>query len=103
MAAQNVCKFFKFGYCKQGEFCRRQHVKDICENTECDISICALRHPKVCKYYRDYCKCKFDPCMFLHVDKENDPQIKKVRKENESILKKIANLEATINDIWDLY
>ena len=101
MAAQNVCKFFKFGYCKHREFCRREHVKDICEKSECDISMCSFRHPKVCKYYRDYRKCKFNPCMFLHVEKENDPETEKLKKENESILKQIVNLEKNIDDLND--
>ena len=37
--------------------------------------------------------------MFLHVEKGNDPQIEELTKEKESILKEIANLEATINDL----
>ena len=98
MAAQNVSKYFKFGYCKHRELCRRQHVNTLCENDECEISMCTFRHPKVCKYYRDYGYCKFDPCMFRHVDKEKDPEIEKLKQENESIKKQIANLETTIND-----
>ena len=74
MATQNVCKWNKYGYCKHGEMCRKSHVKEICENSECDVSMCTFRHPKTCKYYRDYRKCKFDPCMFLHVEKENDSE-----------------------------
>ena len=99
MAAQNVCKFFKFGYCKHREFCRRQHVIEICENIACDISMCTLRHPKVCKYYGDYRYCKFDTCMFRHVEKENDPDTETPKKENELISKQIDNVEKNIENL----
>ena len=61
--------------------------------------MCTFRHPKVCKYYRDYRKCKFDPCMFSHVEEENDPEIEKLKQENELIQKQIENLEKTMNDL----
>ena len=99
MATQNVCKFFKFGFCKHREFCRRKHVKELCDKNECYIYMCTFRHPKVCKFYRDYRYCKFDPCMFLHVEKENDPQIEKLKKENERILKEIENHELNIKEL----
>ena len=73
--------------------------KKTCEKSECDISLCSFRHPKVCKYYRDYRKCKFNPCMFLHVEKENDPETEKLKKENKSILKQIVNLANTIDGL----
>ena len=101
MATQNVCKFFKFGYCKHREFCRRHHEKKICETPECDISKCIFRHPKPCKYFRDYGQCKFDPCMFLHVEHVKDSQIDQLKQENETILKDIANLKTTIKDLDD--
>ena len=67
-----------YGYCKYRQFCRRDHEKTICENVECDISSCIFRHPKPCEYFRDYGQCKFDPCMFLHVENVKDPDIKKM-------------------------
>ena len=32
MATQTVCSFYRFGYCKHKELCRKRHVKEICEN-----------------------------------------------------------------------
>ena len=32
MASQSVCQFNKFGFCKFKEACRKQHVKELCEN-----------------------------------------------------------------------
>ena len=99
MATQNVCSWFKFGYCRHREYCRRQHVKDICEKIECEVSNCISRHPKICKFYRDYGKCKFNPCMFRHVKDENSDQVEALKKENESILKKLENIEKSMNDL----
>ena len=97
MAAQTVCSFYKFGYCKHKEYCRKRHVKETCENLACDISTCDYRHPKVCKWYRDYHKCKFDPCLFLH--KANDTKIDMLKKENEAISKNIQNIENALKDL----
>ena len=76
MATQNVCRYFKFGFCKYLEKCRFPHVKEICENTECDARSCSLRHPRICIYYRDYRRCKFGEwCSFKHVEKISDIEI----------------------------
>ena len=37
MATQNVCRYFKFGFCKYLEKCRFPHVKEICESQDCDV------------------------------------------------------------------
>ena len=46
--------------------------KKICEKFDCEIRECHLRHPKICKAYRDLGFCKFSEwCKFSHnVDKE---------------------------------
>ena len=72
-------------------------MKEICENSACDISNCSYRHPKVCKWYREYRYCKFDPCLFLH--KENDANIDILKKENEAILKNIESIEIAVKEI----
>ena len=59
MANQNVCGFFKFGYCKYEEKCRKMHVNGECELVSCEIFDCIKRHPIVCRYLRDFSYCKF--------------------------------------------
>ena len=86
-----VCSYYKFGYCKHKEYCRKRHLKGICDNFECDISKCVFRHPKVCKWFRKYRNCKFDPCLYLHI--ENDTEIEFLKKENSAVLKNIENIE----------
>ena len=89
MATQNVCRYFKFGFCKYLEKCHYQHVKEECENHDCDVKSCFLRHPKVCNYYKDYNRCKFGEwCYFKHVEKS--------KNSDTEILNKIENLEKII-------
>ena len=73
MAEQNVCGFFKFGYCKFRNKCRKMHVSEKCERKTCDIKSCNLRHPKICRYFRDRKFCKFGEwCCFDHKNIEED-------------------------------
>ena len=68
---QEVCGFFKFGYCKFKDTCRKKHHSELCENTSCEIRKCLLRHPKICRYYRDFGRCKFaESCAFKHIENE---------------------------------
>ena len=97
MATQNVCKWNKFGYCKHGAMCRKLHVNDICENSSCKIICCLKRHPKHCKFYANYKRCKFDPCAFLHV--ENMNSFEYLKKENENILLKINDIDNSLKSL----
>ena len=87
MAQQNVCGHFKFGFCKYKESCRKKHIKEICENSSCVIKICNLRHPKICKFYREFGRCKFtDGCAFKHIVFDN------------ILAKRVDNLEKKLNE-----
>ena len=97
MATQYVCYHNKYGYCKYKEECRKRHVNLICDDPACDIRSCESRHPKNCKFYIQYGRCKFDPCAFLHV--ENNNNIQDLKKENEQILKQIENMDTKIKEI----
>ena len=62
MTQAEVCFKFKFGFCK----CNR-HVTFVCDDYKCDVSKCEKRHPKICRYYRDYKRCKFTVgCLYKH-------------------------------------
>ena len=88
MAQQNVCTFNKFGYCKFKQNCRKQHITEKCENDSCDTKTCNLRHPRVCRYFRDIGFCKFGEwCLFNHEWGTNEVKEKK-RKLN--ILRKLS-------------
>ena len=65
--AEKVCPFNKFGFCKYGGKCYMTHINRICENYNCDQSECEYRHPKVCKYFEMFKRCKFTSfCKFSH-------------------------------------
>jgi hypothetical protein len=87
MAIQNVCSWNKFGFCKHRETCRKFHAKEVCDDKECDILKCSLRHPKTCKFYNEYKRCKFVPCAFKHIESNDD--IEKLKKENQVLMEKI--------------
>ena len=120
MAAQSLCLFNKFGYCKFSERCRRHHDNEICKSKHCNISECRKRHPKLCKYFENYRRCKFNPCAYRHeqesskiydeVDEEKFKEINdkisvmenEINQKNgqiEELVSKISSLESEIHEI----
>ena len=57
---ETICRHNKYGHCKYGETCRHYHVNEICERSKCKIFRCEKRHPRECKYWREYKICKFN-------------------------------------------
>ena len=95
MATQTVCGFNKFGFCKYQEKCRKFHEKNICKNQKCEVKKCLLRHPKICKFLRDYGYCKFGEwCFFSHKPFEIKNNIEK--KEFEELKENIDKIDKEI-------
>ena len=93
MAQQNVCDFYKYGFCKFKANCMKQHVAEKCTNSNCEIKSCILRHPRVCRYKRDIGYCKFGEwCLFNHEGLFNGAS------EVEEISMKIKNIEKLIEE-----
>ena len=90
MATQNVCSFFKYGYCKHGKFCRSFHEIRICNSEKCEVLMCTLRHPIICKFFKKYKRCKFDPCAYKHED--SDDAFEMLKKENIEINEKLTKV-----------
>ena len=113
MATDSICLHHKFGFCKHGERCRNQHIQEICENKECRVSECRKRHPRSCRYFKMYQRCKFgDYCAFNHevtIDpileelrlvKQNVEALEKqVKDKNEEIKDILVNLEKTLKTL----
>ena len=111
MAAVAICLHNKFGFCKHGEKCRNRHIQEICNNDECKVNECARRHPKECRYFRLFKRCKFgEYCAFSHeipldpafeelkVVKQNLKDLEKeVRDKNEEIKDILKNIEKSLN------
>ena len=81
MAAPTVCLFNKFGYCKFRERCRKQHISEICSSNTCNLFECRKRHPKLCRYFKNYGRCKFSPCAFKHQSQVNDDGIEDIKEK----------------------
>jgi hypothetical protein len=95
-----VCRHYMYGFCKFGETCRKQHAKETCQEMFCENENCLKRHPRNCKFYDKYSRCKFgDYCAFAH--REN-PQLveNKIMKIKVEVLENDLNEER--NDIIDL-
>ena len=85
----SICSFNKFGFCKFGETCRKRHVQKCCDSIECDILSCENRHPKICRFFITYKRCKFgDFCKYKHEVESSE------NKVNLEI--KIKNLEVAL-------
>ena len=84
-----VCNFNKFGHCRFKEKCRKEHVNDVCEKKDCEIHSCSKRHPKLCRYFREYGRCKFGTfCDYLHSS-----------STTTEVSLKLSNLENTIQQL----
>ena len=94
MANEVLCLFNKFGYCRYLETCRKKHTKDICDIPQCEVNICSKRHPRTCRYYEEYGRCKFgDDCSYKHNKSETNSEI---GKELEKVKDKIRLLESIV-------
>ena len=86
MAAPLLCCYNKLGHCKFKGTCRLLHINELCEDSQCEISNCQLRHPIKWKFYTQYQRCKFSEyCSFSHItnsiNKELCDKIKNIEKD----------------------
>ena len=46
MAVQDspVCKYYQTGFCKYRSYCKNRHIKDECEQSDCDDKTCPRRN-----------------------------------------------------------
>ena len=100
MNSETVCWYNKFGYCKFGDKCFRKHENRICENVQCPIWDCPLRHPKNCRYFQEFHYCKFGTfCKFNHKIEESriaKKELIDLQKEIKSLEDKIKHMEIEI-------
>ena len=93
----NICQYNKFGHCRFGAKCRKQHCDVICESNSCDIFNCENRHPKRCKYWQEYGLCKFGSyCSYVHIASSEESlklSIEIFRKELICIGTKVDDLK----------
>ena len=106
----SICKFNQTGFCKFKEHCRKKHENEICENiNECTKQKCTKRHPKVCKNYTKYNKCRFnDVCAYYHekegnIQEELNEQFKlamlKHERDIQELNKEVTNMKHIIHTL----
>ena len=87
------CKYYQYGFCKFGDFCRKQHVKEVCSQKFCREKMCLKRHPKPCRNFKSALSCKFgDTCAYKHVTLNTHSDI-------DDLKANIKSLEGTITDM----
>ena len=102
---QAICFKNKFGYCRYSDSCRYKHVTLVCDEGQCDIQKCEKRHPKICKYYRDFRRCKFTVgCKYKHENNQEkinnlEKQMDKQKEELEEKNAYILQLELRLGEI----
>ena len=101
MATGNLCRFYKFGYCKFRNNCRSRHVDILCENENCDINSCENRHPRVCSFYWDFGRCKFSPCSYKHVTYHDSAKLEHLEKAVKSKTEIINEMKILISSNID--
>ena len=87
--SEKVCNHFKFGHCRFMEKCTKKHINEVCNIADCNTSSCDKRHPKICRYFVHFNRCKFGSfCNYLHM-----PPLATVLKSQEV---KIRSLETEL-------
>ena len=93
---ETICKFNQTGFCKFLSHCRNQHVMDICPTVQCKDMNCVLRHPRTCKFFSNFGRCKFDEeCAYLHNSRNQtiDLEIRELESELRRTKTKIKELK----------
>ena len=88
-----VCKYWKFVFCKFKKGCKRRHFTEVCENlSRCtNINECEKKHPKICRRFTVESECQFkNDCAYRHMESRQD-------QEKNKLKRKVEILEKTIN------
>ena len=72
-------------------------TKSTCSNFPCLDTHCISRHPKVCKFYASFGRCKFgESCAYLHINNHLNSKVKDLESE-------IIQLKHQNKDLLELY
>ena len=104
MAMEKICFYNKFGHCKFQETCIRQHFREICELPGCETESCPKRHPRVCKFFENFNRCKFGSyCSFSHrtfesvlAAPENETKVNELKSRLDTLEEKARQSENEI-------
>ena len=72
----------------------KPHVNTICVKEDCNGNECDERHPRQCRFYTVYGRCKFHPCAYMHVEKI---EVQKIKHLEEKLVAKEIEIQE-LND-----
>ena len=98
MAVENICNFFKYGYCKFKMSCKNKHVTIVCDDENCNPQKCEKRHPRLCKYISNYGSCKLGSiCAYSHKDHNRKDENKRLEKKLDELIAMVNTRDDTIS------
>ena len=96
MVNEKICLYNKFGHCKFRETCRLQHINEICEIPSCETETCLKRHPRSCRFFTDFKRCKFGTyCSFSHKIPDTSLEV----QENGNVLREMISRLNTLETV----
>ena len=96
----DICRHFKFGFCRYQERCRKPHVAEICTEENCEIESCSRRHPRACRYFESYKRCKFgEYCLYAHKVDPNTKEIEELKETLKLLNQKILAVEIVVTNL----
>ena len=101
---REVCLYDKFSYCKNGVKCTRVHLKDVCQNRDCNYRKCDKRHPNPCKFFRMNGYCRFGTrCRYSHrlpkdIEEQNQ-RIESLEIKTAKLMEVVDAQEITIKEL----
>ena len=96
--AAAICQFHQFGHCKFAVNCDKTHTPVTCDSFPCLDSECHRRHPRRCKFYDLYGRCRYaEECSFLHY--HGHDQAAKTRNETQKIVQEVVELKQKVETL----
>ena len=79
---KEVCRYNQRGYCKHSAKCVNFHENETFKGEVCKDHMGTKRHPKVCKYFAQRGRCKFnEDCGFAHKESNVIKSLSKLENE----------------------
>ena len=94
-----ICKFNQTGFCKFKQFCKKEHVNEMCESqSESKTEMCTKRHPKICRNFIKDGECGHgNKCAYMRTEKIK--QLDAQQKLNEILAMALATQIKEIADM----
>ena len=86
-------------YCKFQQHCQKQQVNVDCPDIpNCNNDLCFKRHPKACKNYAKYKKCRFQQCAYSHKNNLYQSKVEKLEKVGHELKLEVEELKKNKTD-----